>query len=213
MSTTTRIRSLSVGKRIILKTGAAIEDEAGKALVNASGIQIRGTWYFVDPLAGSNTANGLTISTAVADLQTAYGLCADGAGDGIIFLSVTSTSTTYSILFKQPLTWSKWGITVVGMAVGGYNSRARISTTTVTTTATMTQTAHSFVRTSGSFITDGWEVGMKGTCVDAGANNGATFAVTAVAALTLTFSDSFTPVTEGIESVLTPYLKIGRAHV
>ena len=46
----------------------------------------------------------------------------------------------------------------------------------------MSQAAHSIDRETGSFITDGWVVGMKGLIADSGTNNGASFTVTAVAA-------------------------------
>ena len=77
---------------------------------------IRGVWFFVDPYAGSDSNDGLTLSTAFATLAKAYNACTDGAGDGIAFLSVTSSSTTYSDHEYAPIAWSKWGITVYGVA-------------------------------------------------------------------------------------------------
>jgi len=150
---------------------------------------IRGTWYYVDPYTGSANGGGKTLDTAVDSLTAAYNLCTSGAGDGIIFISHTVTSTTYSDEMKAPLTWSKWGITVVGIAAGGYNSRARVVSHQALTSAVavvMSATPQTIVRASGSFITDGWEVGMTGVFDTSGTNSNVSFTVTAVAALTLT---------------------------
>lgn len=70
------------------------------------------------------------------------------------------------------------------------------------TSGTLAETTGTITRTTGSFLADGWEVGMTGTIVDAGANNGVTFTVTVVVALTLTVSQTLTAVTPAIASVL-----------
>jgi hypothetical protein len=89
---------------------------------------IRGKWFFVDPLSGSSTNDGLTVSTAMDSIATAYTACTDGAGDGIAVLSRVVSGTTTSSLLAAAITWSKSGITMFGVAAkSGYNSRARIA--------------------------------------------------------------------------------------
>jgi hypothetical protein len=154
---------------------------------------IAGTWYFVDPTDGLAANDGLAPGSAKSSIEDAYDLCTSGDGDGIcVFSRGTSTAGTTSYL-KQSLTWSKHGITVVGIAapVSMYG-RARIANKDVTTASltTCAQTAHTITREAGSFATDGWEVGMKGTIADSGSNNSATFTITKVEALTLTVSET-----------------------
>ena len=97
---------------------------------------IRGKWFFVDPLSGASTNDGLTVETAMDNISTAYTACTDGAGDGIAVLSRVVSSTTTSSLLTAAITWSKNGITVFGVAAkSGYNSRARIANATALTNA------------------------------------------------------------------------------
>jgi hypothetical protein len=150
---------------------------------------IRGTWYFVDPYKGSDANGGESVATAVKTLQAAYDLCIDGVGDGICVLSRSLLTTSYSAALAAPLTWSKWGITVFGIAAGGYNSRARIKSHAALTSAVavaMDTTAQTITRAAGSFITDGWEVGMTGVFDTSGTNSNVTFTVSAVSALVIT---------------------------
>lgn len=173
------------------KTGAQPSlDSIGVTKQMAMGLPfIRGTWFFVDPLIGSDDNDGLTVYTPFASLTAAYTACTDGAGDGIAFLSATSGSTTYSDALYAPITWSKWGITVYGVAAGGYNSRARVvshAAVTTTVAVTMVATTQTITRAANSFITDGWKVGMTGVFNAAGTNASVPFTVTAVSALVLT---------------------------
>ena len=149
---------------------------------------IRGKWFFVDPLIGSASNDGMTPSTAFASITTAYAACTDGAGDGIAFLSASSGATSYSDKLIAPIEWSKWGITLYGVAAGGYNSRARVVSHAVTTDATfvVAATPQTITRPSGSFIADGWVVGMTGIFDTTDTNSNKTFTVTAVSALVLT---------------------------
>jgi hypothetical protein len=97
---------------------------------------IRGKWFFVDPLSGSSTNDGLTVETAMDNLSTAYTACTDGAGDGIALLSRVVSGTTTSSLLAAAITWSKSGITVFGVAAhSGYNSRARVANAVALVTA------------------------------------------------------------------------------
>lgn len=154
---------------------------------------IRGNWFFVDPKAGVDTNTGDTVENAFATLKTAYAACTDGVGDGICFLSGSLSTATYSDALLAPIEWSKWGITLFGVAGGGYNSRARVTTHAAVTSAVSIVTASvgtlptTITRTSGSFIDEGWKVGMTGVydAASAGSAN-STFVLTAVSALVLT---------------------------
>ena len=166
---------------------------------------IKGTWFFVDPDNGSNSSDGLTIDTAVADLLTAYGLCVSGRGDGIALLSGgTSAAETTSYLTHE-LAWSKHAITVFGVAAPARMfGRARIATKTITTGAITvlsflrgTVSADTINRTTGSFITDGFKVGDYLRVDTTGNGADATgLVVAAVSALTLTLATTGTLVTE-----------------
>ena len=162
---------------------------------------ILGTWYYVDPENGSSAAGGKTPETAVDSLETAYGLCTSGDGDGIVlFSSGTSTANTTSYL-KQELDWTKHGITVVGVAAPTRMfGRARVSNTQVTTGSLTTisftndGTADYITDSAAGFITAGFEVGQTIDVVaNSGTNNGQ-YTISAVAAgkLTLSASDSLT---------------------
>ena len=156
---------------------------------------IRGTWYFVDPYAGSNSNDGLSVGTAVADIQTAYGLCTDLVGDGIMVLSAGSTSAQTTSYLKSAIAWAKNGITVFGVnSETAIDQRSRIASIADIVTGpvtTISQQANSITRTSGSFLTDGWVAGMKGYTADSGSNNGSTFTITVATALILTISETF----------------------
>lgn len=89
---------------------------------------IRGSWFFVDPTSGSATANGRTPSTAVASIATAYAKCTSGRGDGIAVISAGTTTAGCTSYLSESLDWTKWGITVVGIAAPTRMAqRARIS--------------------------------------------------------------------------------------
>lgn len=91
---------------------------------------IKGTWYYVDPQVGLNTANdGLSPDAAFASLETAYAACTSGAGDGIALISKGETTAACTSYLTAALTWSKWGITVYGVcAPTRFSQRARVST-------------------------------------------------------------------------------------
>ncbi len=93
---------------------------------------IRGKWFFVDPTSGAATNDGLTTSTAFASIETAYAACTTGEGDGIALLSPGTTTAGFTSYLAAAITWSKWGITVVGIcAATRFSQRARISTAAV----------------------------------------------------------------------------------
>lgn len=78
--------------------------------------RIRGTWYYVDPTSGNANNDGLTASTAVASIATAYSKCTSGAGDGICLLSAGTTAAGTTSYLSAVIDWTKHGITVVGVA-------------------------------------------------------------------------------------------------
>ena len=159
---------------------------------------IRGQWFFVDPLTGSDTTgDGQQISTAFASLPAAYAACTDGNGDGICLLSSGSTTASTTSYLVQTLVWAKNGITLFGVSANnGIYQRARVASKDITSstgTAHLTFTTTTATRSDagGSFIADGWVIGMTGVVASTGgtsANNGVTFTVTGVTALTLSAS-------------------------
>lgn len=191
------------------QSSSAISKGLGNALDTIANIgslpPIQGTWFFVDTGDGSDDADGRSIASPLATLEAAYDKCTSGAGDGIAYFCPADASSSNSLSMTHTLTWAKWGITVYGMSKGcGYMSRNRITTSTITTTATLTVPTGglSITRASGSFITDGWVVGMQGIC--AGGHTD-TFTVSAVAALTLTLDSAIT-VAAGTITSITSYI-------
>jgi len=144
---------------------SAISKGLGNALETISDVGslplIRGQWYFVDPTSGADTSDGRTIDTAVASLVRAYAKAADG--DGIALLSYGATSAATTSYIYQNLAWAKNGITVVGVAAPvAMGGRARVANKTIVSTVAMTAVADtSLTRATGSFLTDGWAVGMQ----------------------------------------------------
>jgi hypothetical protein len=133
--------------------------------------KIRGKWFFVDPYAGLAANSGVSPDAPVDSIVTAYGLCTDLVGDGICIFSAGSTSAQTTSYLVQQLTWAKNGITVYGVdSEVGLGNRARIASKEIVTgpVTTISQQANSITRTTGSFLTDGWVVGMKGYTADSG---------------------------------------------
>jgi len=88
---------------------------------------IRGRWYWVDPYVGAAANDGRDITRPVASIVTAYGLASTGDGIAILAYPSATTANTTSYV-ASTLTWSKNGITVVGVGADSfYNQRARIS--------------------------------------------------------------------------------------
>lgn len=177
------------------ESSSAISKGLGNALETIAEVgslpPIVGQWYFVDPTSGADTSDGRTVDTSLKNIKAAYAKCTDGAGDGICLLSRgTGTASQTTSYLTQELLWTKSCITVVGVCAPIHISpRARIANKTITTTATLTAVADTSIsRTAGSFITDGWEVGMKFiTNVDSAA-----ITVATVSALTITVTGTLT---------------------
>ena len=167
---------------------------------------IRGTWFFVDPVAGSDSNDGLSVDTAFANIKAAYAACTSNVGDGIAVLSsdADTVANTTSYL-KERLTWAKNSITVFGVCAPTRQfQRARIESKVVTTGA---QTTLSFLRgvaspdtinrSAGSFITNGFEAGQLLRVVTTGTGaNGTGFIIASVTATTITLTTTGTLVTE-----------------
>ncbi len=131
---------------------------------------IRGTWYHVDPYAGSNNSDGNDLENALASIYDgtngAYERCISGRGDGIILYSGGTTMDNTTSYLKKELAWTKHGITVVGIAApGGIFNRARIADVQVTTgtiaTISMTGTTNVISDSAGGFLTAGFIAGQK----------------------------------------------------
>jgi hypothetical protein len=89
---------------------------------------IRGTYYHVFPGTGGNGNSGKTKEKAVADIQTAYGLCTTNKGDGIILWGTAESTAKNTSYLTAALDWTKNDITVVGINSGnGIYQRSRVS--------------------------------------------------------------------------------------
>ena len=109
--------------------GNYIADAEDLDIILGSLPPIRGTWYFVDPTSGLAANSGLSPGGAKASIEDAYALCISGDGDGIAVMAAGTSSSGTTSYLDDTITWSKHGITVVGLCAGGYyNQRARIST-------------------------------------------------------------------------------------
>ena len=163
---------------------------------------IRGRWFGVDPYGVTNgdTPVEMGLAAVYTTLLDAYNACTTGVGDGIVLFSGgTGTSSQTTSYLKQSLAWSKSGITMVGLSSGTrLYGRARIANVEVTTGALTvlsfddTASVYTINRSTGSFVTDGFVVGQK-VVVDSTSNtNDGTFTVTAVAALSMTVTETLT---------------------
>jgi len=151
---------------------------------------IRGTWYHVDPKAGSDNSDGSSFENALASLNAAYDLCTSGAGDGIIVYSGGTTAAHTTSYLGASIDWTKHAITVIGVAAPtGIFSRARIANVQHTTGSitTISFTAdHTISDSAGGFLTAGFEAGQK-IYVDATSNtNDGVFTISTVTATTIT---------------------------
>lgn len=112
---------------------------------------ITGTYYHVCPgsstitnnqgkqVVGSSGNDGLSVNSPLDSIVTAYNKCVSGAGDGIILWGFGTSTAMNTSYLSSSLTWSKSGITVVGIASpSGTSMRSRVSNlSTVTTLANL----------------------------------------------------------------------------
>ena len=154
---------------------------------------ISGQWFWVDPTNGSSTYSGKTYDQAFASIASAYAACTSGAGDGIVVVSQGTTSAGTTSYLESEITWSKHGITVVGISSGSrYSNRARIAnkerTTGSITTLSFTETS-TISDSAEGFLTAGFSVGQKiDVTTNSGTNDGQ-YTITAVTAGTITISE------------------------
>lgn len=107
---------------------------------------IIGTYYHVCPgsssilgydgsqIVGSAGNDGLTPQTPLDSIATAYAKCVSGRGDGIVLWSYGTTTAATSSYLTAALTWSKWGITVVGVcAPTRFAQRSRVANASTST--------------------------------------------------------------------------------
>jgi hypothetical protein len=135
---------------------------------------ILGTWYFVDPENGAAANKGRVPWQAVQSIETAYGLCTTGDGDGICIYSSGTTTANTTTRISTAITWSKHGITVVGVCSGNRMfQRARISnTTTVLTLPALITVSGSNNRFQNlSFFNSGTDAAALGCVIVTGARN------------------------------------------
>jgi hypothetical protein len=89
--------------------------------------QIKGKWFFVDPLNGSDSRPGTDINKPLLTFLAAYNKCASWYGDGICILNAGASTSTTSCSFAAVIDWTKYGITVFGVASPvAYFGRARL---------------------------------------------------------------------------------------
>jgi hypothetical protein len=162
---------------------------------------IRGTWFHVDPYAGSATSGGESFEDAVSSIEIAYGLCVSGRGDGILVYSGGTTAANTTSYLTHPLLWTKYGITVVGIASPTKMfGRARVATKDITTGSittisfTNSGTADYISDSASGFITAGFKVGDKITVDSTSNTNDGNYTITALTAgkMTLDTGDSLT---------------------
>lgn len=120
----------------------------GIPVLGGAALPFTGTYFFVDPLRGSDGNNGLSPSRALATLYKAYSLLTDGAND-VVFLigdgSTTGTARLSTALAQSVdssattgvLTWAKDACHLIGTSAPSLVSqRARIAPPSGTYTVT-----------------------------------------------------------------------------
>ena len=103
---------------------------------------IRGQWYFVEPVTGSDGNSGKELKKPFLTFAKAYDACTSSAGDGICVLNKdTGTTSTNTLYVAAELDWIKCGITVFGVcAPTMFGQRSRLANTT--TVLTIPQIIH-----------------------------------------------------------------------
>jgi hypothetical protein len=85
-------------------------------------------------VVGSSGNSGESIYAPLDSIATAYGKCTSGAGDGIILWSYGTTTAATTSYLTSALTWSKHGITTVGICAPTMMSqRARVANKSTST--------------------------------------------------------------------------------
>jgi len=163
-----------------------LRNALGDLFMQGSLPPIRGEWIIVDP----NSVN--KVDGSVGDITTAYGLCVDGRGDGILLMSSGNSTAETTSYMTQGIDWVKEGITVVGAcAPVSMYQRARVASKSVTTGALTTiafPTTTTITDSASGFITAGFKVGMNITIDTAQGSNDGNATITGVTAGTITCS-------------------------
>jgi len=96
----------------------------------------QGNTYFVDPVVGSDSNSGKTVSAALKTVSAAYTKCVGGQNDVVYLLSngaSTSGAGTADVL-TTAITWAKHRTHLIGVCAPHLlGQRARINTTTLMT--------------------------------------------------------------------------------
>lgn len=91
-----------------------------------------GTIYFLDPVNGLDTNNGLTSAAAFHSLSAAYAACTAGKNDVVCLISDGTTSSTARV--DAAFTWAKNATHLIGISSGvNISNRSRIAPTSTTT--------------------------------------------------------------------------------
>lgn len=157
-----------------------------------NGIPLTGTWYFVDPAAGSDGNEGTSPESPFATIYQAYNKAVAGNNDVIVLIGNGSTSGTarMSTALAQTITpaattgtitWAKNATHLIGVtAPTGVSNRARFAPPTGTyTAATFGNSGNMFnVTASGCIfanfsVFNGFSTGANGQIawIDAGGRN------------------------------------------
>ena len=111
------------------------------------GIPLTGTWYFVNPAAGSDGNEGTSPESPFATIYQAYNKCVAGNNDVVVLIGNGSTSGTarmstalaqsiVSTATTGTITWAKNATHLIGVtAPTGVSNRARFAPPTGTYTA------------------------------------------------------------------------------
>ena len=141
---------------------------------------ITGTYYHVCPglstivnaqgrqIVGSSGNTGLSLDSPLDSIATAYTMCTSGAGDGIVLWSYGTTTAACTSYLTSAITWSKHGITTVGVsAPTREGQRARVSNAAASTTLAnlITVTGNNNIFMNIQFIQAGSGAAALG-CVD-----------------------------------------------
>lgn len=159
---------------------------------------IRGNWYAVDPYGtiDGRDPKEYGYEAVYTTLLDAYNACVSGQGDGIAVLSGgTGTSSQTTSYLSSVLTWSKHGITVIGVgAPTAFAQRTRIANTQKTSTSnTLSFPSATTISDGGEgFLTAGFKVGdiIRVSGTGSGTNDGTGHIITAVTAGLITCAAS-----------------------
>ncbi len=118
--------------------------DAINALISANGILTQGNVYWVKPISGSDTNDGLSPATAFKTLLHAHAVATANQNDVILLCSEGSTAASTTDYQNALLTWSKGSVHLIGINAGpnlGQRSRIAFLSTYAAATGLMSVTA------------------------------------------------------------------------